>query len=356
MRMLRIIALAVLVAGAVGVGAPLTAPGARAQETITTAYFYDKLSPYGQWVNHSRWGWVWYPTKVASGWRPYLHGRWIRTDEYGWYWQSDEDWGWAVYHYGRWTYDSQYGWIWIPGTVWGPGWVAWRTGNAYVGWAPLPPGVGYDPDDGLLWGGVDLLDAAYDIFWVFVPGRLFLGHHLDRYAYPRSRNRYLLGATRNATRYGRRNGRIVNRGPAPTTITRRFGRRVPTMRVRRVKRPRLRGIRRGNVVNVFRPRVRRSAVARPPTRLRRAPPRTRGQRRVTPRRTQPRRVTPRRTQPRRVTPRRTHPRRVQPRTQPRRAQPRRTQPRRVQPRRVQPRRAQPRRTQPRRVQPRTQRR
>jgi hypothetical protein len=32
-----------------------------------------------------------------------------------------------------------YGWCWRPGRVWGPGWVSWRAGGGYVGWAPLPP-------------------------------------------------------------------------------------------------------------------------------------------------------------------------------------------------------------------------
>src|SRR5262249_368743 len=29
---------------------------------------------------------------------------------------------------------------WIRGTVWGAGWVSWRSGHGYVGWAPLAPG------------------------------------------------------------------------------------------------------------------------------------------------------------------------------------------------------------------------
>ncbi len=303
MKLLRIIAFAVLAAGTIGVGAPLTAPAARAQEAVTIDYFYNRLSPYGEWVQHGRWGWVWYPTKVAAGWRPYLYGRWIRTDEYGWYWQSDEDWGWATYHYGRWAYDSQYGWIWVPGTVWGPGWVAWRSGDAYVGWAPLPPGVGYDDDSGLLWGGIDMLDDAYDTFWIFVPGRLFTGRRLNRYALPMSRNRSLLRATRDTTRYGRRNGRIVNQGLAPASVTRRFGRPVPTMRVRQVTSPT--AVRRapaGNMVDVYRPRVTRGAVTRPPTRLRRTPSPTRNQRQVTPRQVTPRQVTPRQVTPRKRRP------------------------------------------------------
>ena len=63
----------------------------------------------------------------------------------------------------------------MPGTVWGPGWVAWRTGDAYVGWAPLPPGVDYTDAGDLAWGDIDLMDDPYANYWVFVAGRLFLG-------------------------------------------------------------------------------------------------------------------------------------------------------------------------------------
>jgi hypothetical protein len=29
--------------------------------------------------------------------------------------------------------------VWVAGREWGPGWVQWRRGTQYVGWAPLPP-------------------------------------------------------------------------------------------------------------------------------------------------------------------------------------------------------------------------
>ncbi len=78
---------------------------AAAQETIDIDTFYDELDPYGEWVWHPRYGYVWLPEDVSPRWRPYTVGRWTYTDEYGWYWDSNEPFAWAVYHYGRWGYD-----------------------------------------------------------------------------------------------------------------------------------------------------------------------------------------------------------------------------------------------------------
>lgn len=103
--------------------------------------FESTLSPYGEWYDDATYGRVWAPsvTVVGYGFSPYgTGGHWVFT-EYGWTWVSDWDWGWAPFHYGRWVSLRRHGWCWIPGTVWGPGWVSWRGGHGYVGWAPLPP-------------------------------------------------------------------------------------------------------------------------------------------------------------------------------------------------------------------------
>ena len=113
---------------------------AAAQESIDIDTFYDELAPYGQWVWHPRYGYVWLPETVSDNWRPYTVGRWTYTDEYGWYWDSNEPFAWAVYHYGRWGYDPDYGWFWVPGDTWAPAWVQWRYSDDYVGWAPIGPG------------------------------------------------------------------------------------------------------------------------------------------------------------------------------------------------------------------------
>src|SRR5437588_4738638 len=125
-------------------------------------FFYSNLAPYGYWVDRPSYGWVWVPRHVRHGWRPYSYGRWVYTD-YGWTWVSTEPYGWATYHYGRWYDDLDYGWGWLPGTDWGPGWVDWREGDGYLGWAALPPSVGFSASVGLVFGGGGLSvdPAAY---------------------------------------------------------------------------------------------------------------------------------------------------------------------------------------------------
>src|SRR5206468_2928210 len=52
------------------------------------AYFYDSLSPYGNWISVEGYGNCWQPTVsvVNSYWRPYGdRGRWLWSD-CGWYW------------------------------------------------------------------------------------------------------------------------------------------------------------------------------------------------------------------------------------------------------------------------------
>ncbi len=97
--------------------------------------YYRELSRHGRWVYADEYGWVWYPSSVASDWSPYNDGYWSYGSR-GYFWVSHEPWGWAPYHYGRWGY---YGgaWCWIPGRVFGGAWVAWSWGSLYVGWSPL---------------------------------------------------------------------------------------------------------------------------------------------------------------------------------------------------------------------------
>ncbi len=127
-----------------GLGGP-----AMAQDGFAIDQFYDELAPYGEWIAHPRYGYVWLPRTVAPDWRPYTVGKWVSTDEYGWYWDSYEPFAWAVYHYGRWGFDAGYGWYWVPGDTWAPAWVQWRYGNEYVGWAPEAP----TPYGGYAYGG-----------------------------------------------------------------------------------------------------------------------------------------------------------------------------------------------------------
>src|SRR5262245_18785322 len=70
---------------------------AKAQVSVSFQFFYDNLSPYGNWVSYPGYGYAWAPA-IHAGFRPYLtNGRWVFTD-LGWTWVSYYDWGWAPFH------------------------------------------------------------------------------------------------------------------------------------------------------------------------------------------------------------------------------------------------------------------
>jgi len=152
---------------------------AAAQQYIDIEYFYDELEPYGQWVWHPRFGYVWLPETVSPYWRPYTVGRWVSTDEYGWYWNSYEPFAWAVYHYGRWGYDPDYGWFWVPGDTWAPAWVQWRYSDDYIGWAPIGPGA-----HGYAYGMPIAYEPPIAESWVFVQPRYMTSRAVSYYAVP----------------------------------------------------------------------------------------------------------------------------------------------------------------------------
>ena len=215
--------------------------------------YYDELSPYGDWVDDTEYGYAWCPRNVGSGWRPYSDGRWVDSD-YGWTWASDEPFGWATYHYGRWALDSRYGWIWIPGTVWAPAWVSWQYGGGYVGWAPLPPTVGFDLSVGIRLGGLSLAAVIQPRDYLFVSERGFLEPRVGRYAVPRTRNQDLWRRARNVTNYTVINNRVINRGVEVNVIERATRRQVPRFRVAEVNSRRSAGVSRDQL-RVYRPPV-----------------------------------------------------------------------------------------------------
>jgi hypothetical protein len=107
---------------------------------VTYQSFYDNLSPYGTWIDYSKYGHVWAP-RLEGDFRPYAtNGHWAYSGE-GWAWASDYNWGWAPFHYGSWLYDDMYGWLWIPGYDWSPAWVTWGYVDNFYCWAPLMPGI-----------------------------------------------------------------------------------------------------------------------------------------------------------------------------------------------------------------------
>lgn len=248
--------------------------------SASVGFFYDALAPYGTWVEAGPYGWAWCPLDVPSGWRPYTVGYWAYSD-WGWMWVAQDPWGWIPYHYGRWAFDSYYGWVWVPGDVWAPAWVAWRYGDGWVGWAPLPPDVGWSVTAGITYTSYDF-DRSIDRFsWCFVRDRDFGRTRRLTGIAPASRNVTFLRETRNVTRYESLRGLPVERGLRPEQIERATGRSIPRYRVEESRSP-LRGggaVIHGRSIRVYRPEGRITQGLR--DRLREAPP---PERRIPPRR------------------------------------------------------------------------
>ncbi len=209
--------------------APVRSPGSQ----VDVSYFYESLSPYGQWFQEPSYGWCWTPYDVSADWRPYSDGHWEYTD-YGWSWAGNESWGWAPYHYGRWFFDDSYGWVWVPGTEWAPAWVAWRTGDDFVGWAPLPPAAGWDASGGLSFANANAIPSHE---WCFVPRRNVLDVNLRVQVTVVARNVTLFGRSHDATRFEVRDGRPANIGLDVAQVEGSIGRRVPRVKIVDVDRP-----------------------------------------------------------------------------------------------------------------------
>jgi hypothetical protein len=239
--------------------------------------FWDALAPYGEWMDDGTWGWVWIPTSVPAGWRPYTHGSWALTD-WGWTWDSDWDWGWAPFHYGRWIDDDEYGWLWLPGVEWGPAWVLWNEGDDWIGWAPLPPQVGWDPDSGLRFGHLDRDRAVPPRDFVFVRREHFADHDLERDIAPRPHNVTIAPLTRDVTRYEPVNGEVVDRSIPLEPIEKAVGHPIRRMRVEEVDSVEHFHAARGTgeaALPMFRPRIERGRTVGPRAEedmLRRSPP------------------------------------------------------------------------------------
>jgi hypothetical protein len=186
--------------------------------------FYDQLAPYGEWITLDPYGWVWCPYDIEPGWRPYWDGEWAYTD-CGWDFMSPVEWGWAAYHYGRWGFHKDHGWYWVPDNVWGPSWVAWRHGDRVMGWAPLPPGVGWSVGIGLDWGGIDPEFGIGWDQWSFCDIGWFGDRDMRRHIFDRGRNVSLLRGTRNVTNYSFAGNRVINNNIEVTQLERESGRR-----------------------------------------------------------------------------------------------------------------------------------
>jgi hypothetical protein len=233
-------------------------PGPSAAPDISASVnIYDALTPYGTWETVGSYGTCWVPLDVPVGWRPYTQGYWENTD-YGWMWISQDPWGDTPYHYGRWADDDTYGWVWVPDDdeVWAPAWVAWRYGNGYVGWAPLPPDVGWQSGIGLSVNVTDLDQRIDRDSWCFAPARDFGTTRMSASVLPPSRNLTLISLTLNVTHYDVYNSRPAERGLSLETLERDTGHKFQRYQVVDASAPTKRGsVVRGQTIEVYRPPV-----------------------------------------------------------------------------------------------------
>lgn len=224
---------------------------------VDTSYFYEYLSPHGSWVYLRPYGYVWIPRNMPYRWRPYTQGRWTWTD-YGWTWASNFEWGWIPFHYGRWGWERDFGWFWVPGTVWGPAWVAWRWGDMYMGWAPLPPDVEFMAD-------VGIHGLPYDLpsnYWVFLEDRYFQNSYLDRYILPHERNLTIINITQLKADISLKNRRVVNEGIDIDQIRRVTMHDVPKVRLQDADGPG-RDWLQADELRIYRPTVTKNDSAKP---------------------------------------------------------------------------------------------
>ena len=193
---------------------------------VNFQYFYNELSPYGNWSSHPRYGSVWTPYDVGRNFQPYgTDGRWVMT-EFGNTWVSDFSWGWATFHYGRWFYDDYIGWAWVPGYEWGPAWVDWRSNNDYYGWAPMWPGV--------------RIGVSFNIpinYWVFIPRRHLFNRNVFGYCVPRYRYNSFFGRTTVINNYYYNDNRNYqySYGPSRGEVERVTRGNIPTYRAEDVR-------------------------------------------------------------------------------------------------------------------------
>ena len=207
---------------------------ARAQGEVSFDFFYDSLSPSGEWVDVGDYGPCWRPNNVDADWTPYTDGYWAYTDA-GWTWVSYEDFGGIVYHYGRWMRVEGEGWCWVPGYEWAPAWVSWRSSDDYVGWAPLPPWARWRRDVGIsVWA-----DREYDLgpgYYRFCHTRDFGAPVLRGVLIDPGQNVEIIEGTVNITNitYNRdfAGGPVIfNGGPDFATVNRLSARPIPALKL-----------------------------------------------------------------------------------------------------------------------------
>ncbi|MDP4250367.1 MAG: hypothetical protein Q8918_09705 [Bacteroidota bacterium] len=233
----------------------LTVNTSRAQGSVSFQVFYDQLSPYGSWVNYNQYGYVWIPTSVSVGFRPYgSSGHWVFTED-GWTWISDYSWGWAPFHYGNWFYDDGYGWMWIPGYDWAPAWVTWGEYGGNYGWAPIGPNI----QIGAAWNSYR--PPAY--YWTFMPrGYMTRSNMSNYYVHYNSNVTFIKNITviNNINSGGGRPQYM--RGPQASHVEKYTHVAIRPVTVRESAKPGRDRVQNGQVA-IYRPTVSRAPAARP---------------------------------------------------------------------------------------------
>jgi hypothetical protein len=227
------------------------------QVSVSFQVFYDQMSPYGSWVNYQNYGYVWIPTAVPSGFRPYATGgHWIYTDD-GWTWVSDYTWGWAAFHYGNWFYDQSYGWMWLPDYQWAPAWVTWGQYEDNYCWAPIGPRI-----------NIGVSYASYrppSYYWTFVPRTYMTNVNINRYYVNRVNNTTVINnitVINNVNRGASGNRNAFMRGPQPKTVERYTHNTVHTVQIRETSSPGRGQIQNGQLA-IYRPAINRSDASKP---------------------------------------------------------------------------------------------
>ena len=217
-------ALAIVLLGALGMICPAQPALAQGGVSVSINFFYDELSPHGEWIDCS-YGECWVPRGIAHGWQPYSNGEWIYT-RYGWTWVSSDPWGGDPFHYGTWAFIGRYGWVWVPGTVWAPAWVTWNYGDRYVGWAPMPPTVSFGRS-GYSGRAVVVPEAQY----VFVPTNRFVGTNVTSVRVEPGRNAEIFRQGKAVTRFDVSGGIVRNMALPMATVKRATAGGVPTREI-----------------------------------------------------------------------------------------------------------------------------
>ncbi len=207
-----------------------------ARADVSVDFFYNNLSG-GNWVEVGDYGYCWQPDVASnSDWRPYSDGYWAYTNV-GWTWVSYEDFGWATYHYGRWARLRDQGWVWVPGRnedmEWGPAWVSWRTGDQYVGWAPLPPTNEPIYQGRAITGQVDVEFDIGPAYYNFVDVRYIGEPVLRERIFAPSQNITYINQTVNVTNITYNNSTVYNYGPDINVINQRASRPIQRLTIQR---------------------------------------------------------------------------------------------------------------------------